>query len=324
MSNEKNKPSKEEIERWRLRLQKEKAFKRRKRIQRIGLLKIFVWIGLFITPLLYQYAYFNSLKNVTFSLEPTIPHPARMANMNINAQTNISSISEFNVYDLVAEVQEYANSFIEPILDEDSSLNVTKAFGNVLINNTIITPLSNFLGQPITNLNDLMTALRNYTVPREIIDPIYEAVFRWEIPKLFPSYWDNLVYFYIGYEGIFPITNVNVEVDLIYGDPIRLIQSASSMFSKGDSLAISIKVATLVQEILQSTYRVLINATYKSIIAGGFFFYEDFVEYLKTEFLDIGLWLSLGVHANLGILPINFNVSVDLIWAIKLFMELYL
>ncbi len=324
MSDENNKPTKEEIERWKLKLQKEKAFKRRKKIQRIGLLKIFVWVGLFITPILYQYAYFNSLKNISFSLEPTIPHPARMANLNLNAQTNFSSITEFNVYDLVDEVQEYANSFIEPILDLNSGLNVTQAFGNVLINNTIITPLSNFLGYPITNLSDLIKALRNYTVPREIIDPIYEAVFKWEIPKLFPSSWDDLIYFYIGYEGIFPISNVNIEVDLIYGKPIRLIQSATSTFSKGESLGMSIKVATLIQEILQSTYRVLVNSTYNSIIAGGFFFYEHIIEYIKTEFLDIGLWLSLDVHASLGILPINFNVKVDLIWAIQLFMEVYL
>ncbi len=324
MSNDNNKPSKVEMERWKLKLQKEKAFKRKKKIQRIGLLKIVVWIGLFITPILYQYAYFNSLKNVTFSLEPTIPFPARMASMSINAQTNVSSMSKFDVYDLVAEVQEYANSFIEPLLDLSSGLNVTQAFGNVLINNTIIAPLSNFLGHPIANLSDLMTALRNYTVPREIIDPIYESVFKWEIPKLLPSSWDDLVYFYIGYEGIFPITNVNVEVDLIYGEPIRLIQSATTTLSKEESLGMSIKVATLVQGILQSTYRVLVNATYNSIIAGGFFFYEHIIEYLKTEFLDIGLWLSLDVYANLGILPINFNVKVDLIWAIKLFMEVYL
>jgi len=320
MSNENNKPSKEEIERWKLKLQKEKAFKRRKKIQRIGLLKIFVWIGLFITPLLYQYAYFNSLKNVSFSLEPNIPFPARMANVNINAQTNSSG---FDVYNLVAEVQEYVNSFIEPILDVSSGLNVTQAFGNALINSTIITPLSNFLGRPIANLDDLMNALRNYTVPREIIDPIYESVFKWEIPKLLPSVWDDLVYFYIGYDGIFPITNVNVEIDLIYGDPIRLIQSASNTLSKGESLAVSITIASLVQGILQSTYRVLVNATYKSILAGGFFFYENIIDYLKTEFLDIGLWLSLVFRANLGILPIKFHVSVDLIWAINLFMEVY-
>ena len=321
MSTENNKPSEKEIERWKIKLQNEKALKRRRKIQRIGLLKIFVWFGFFLVPLFYQYAYINSLRNVTISFEPEFPFPARLSSININAQTNTS---EFDITDLIDEVKKYTNSFIGPILDVNSGLNVTKAFGNVLKNSTIITPLRNFLGQPIANLNDLLNALRNYTVPREIIDPIYESIFRWEIPKLFPSSWDDLVYFYIGYDGIFPITNVKVKIDLIYGEPIRLIQSTTNTLSKGDKLAMSIKIATFLQGILQSTYRILVNATYKSTIAGGFFFYEHIVEYLKTEFLDIGLWLSLGIHADLGILPLNFNVSVDLIWAIKLLMEVYL
>ncbi len=327
MSVKNNQPTNDENERWTIKLHKEKALKRKKQNNRIGVLKIVAWMLLFGLPLLFQYAYFTSLKNISFSVDLGLSPSARMTSVRVDAQTQTYS-NEFDINQLADEVKEYADSIIEPIFYLNSKLNMSIALTKVLINETLndmlITPLSNFLGQPIINISDLENALRNFTIPRDIIDPIYERLFRWEIPKLFPASWDNLVYFYISYDGIFPITNLKVTVDLVYGTPIRLIQSVDSILSTGEKLTLSLKISTVLQDILQSTYQVLVDTTYNSIIKGDLFFYEHFGEIFKNEFLNIDLWLSLGVNANLGLLPIKFKVDVDLIWVIQQLIEVYL
>ena len=325
MSGKNRQPTNDENERWKIKLHKEKALKRKRQHNRIGLLKILVWFLLLGIPLLFQYAYLTSLKNISFSVDSGLSPSAQMRSIRVDAQTNSS---EFDINQFVDEVKGYADLIIEPIFDEYSELNMSLGLEEILINETLhdmlITPLSNFSGHPITNISDLENVLRNYTIPRDIIDPIYERLFREEIPKLFPASWDKLVFFYIGYDGIFPITNLKVNVDLVYGTSIRLIQSVDNILSTKEKLTLSLKISSVIQSILQSTYRVLVNTTYNSIIEGGFFFYEHFGEIFKNEFLNTGLWLSLGVKANLGLLPINFKVDVDLVWVIQQLMEVYL
>ncbi len=320
MSKENKQYSDKEIERWKLKLQREKALKKKRNVRRIGILKILVWIGFLGIPLLYQFAYINSLNGFTFSVDPNDLSSVKLTSITISDETGSQ---EFDINNLMDEVIEYNNLIFEPVFGQNSSLNVTLAAENVLSNNSLIQPLSLHVGYQILTLENLTTALQNKTVPRYLIDAIYEAIFRWEIPKIFPDSWNDLVYFYIGYNGIFPITDIQIVIDIIYKSPIRLIESVSDTLSKEKTVALSLKIATVLEGILHIIYPILVNATYKSMIAGGFSFYEYFGEYFKTEFYSIDLWLSLGVYAKLGFIPVRFKVDVDLVWVIKQLIEEY-
>jgi hypothetical protein len=322
----------EKKERLKIRLQKEKSLRKKAKRRQIGKIKAIIFIIFLGIPFLYQLAYIDSLKGFTFSSGINLE---AFGSQSENSDTFSSGINletfetqfdnpDFNINDFIDEVQEYVMSLLTPIFGGANDLNVTRAFENILSNNSLLEPLETIIGNTISTLNEFKIALQNDTIPRHITDPIYEAVFRWEIPKIFPSSWDDIVYFYIGYNGIFPISDIVATIDLVYDEPIRLVENIDRDLSINKELVLRLKISTIMQGILQSSYRALINATYNSMVAGGFHFYRYIGEYFKNQFNEIGLFISVNFGARFGFLPINFKADVDLIWAIKLLIEAYL
>ncbi len=277
------------------RLLRLKELKRKKKMNMLSVIKTVLWIGLIGGTLWYNGLCFSSLAKFTVS-------------------GNLSDISSpsFQYEQSLSEITNMIDLLINPIFS-GGGVNMTQAFENVFQNATAMQQLRDFFGgiEP-TTMQEFWDALQNVSTPRAVLDIIFETLWSIELPSLFPGAWNSPHYFYVGYQGDIPVTNVLVFVDIIFREPIRIVENVETSLTKGGVLTLSLTVGALFQALIQASYSVLVNATYNAILAGGLYFWDYIGNYITPEYLNLKIKANLGLQATVGVIPTSMSADVDL------------
>ena len=293
-----------ERERRKIHLQRTKARKRDKRMRALDVIRMVAWISLIGGGLYYHYLCLGGLTKFTIAgdFNNLIPQSLGL-NQTVDSITKMMS------------------SFVDPVFANKSSLNVTHAFELVLNNQTEIQPLLDYMNTPSLTMPQFWNTLQNSTTPREILDNLYEAFWRVELPLIFPPEFYQPQYFFVGYNGSIPITNILVYIDLSSEGTVRVLSNVENQLTGGQNLTISLTIGDFLQALVQVSYHALVNATYNAILVGGTYFYEYIGEYLQAALNSIQLFGSFGLQASVGLIPANVTASVDLTPIIQNFIR---
>jgi len=260
----------------------------------LEVIRMVAWISLIGGGLYYHYLCLGGLTKFSISGDFNNLVPTSL-------QVNQSAI-----------ISQMLGSFVSPVFTNKSNLNMTYAFELVLNNSTEIQPLEDYLGVPSLSMQDFWNALHDPTTPRQILDGIYESLWRVELPNVFPSDFYQPHYIYIEYNGSIAITNILVYIDLTSGETVRILSNVENQLSQNQNLSISFTIGNFFQSLVQLSYRALVNATYNAILAGGMYFYNYIGNYLQAQLNNIQLIGSFGLQASIGLIPANVTASVDL------------
>src|SRR5271157_2287445 len=283
-----------ERERRKIHVQRSKARKRSKKMRVLEVIRMVAWISLIGGGLYYHYLCLGGLTKFSISGDFNNLVPTSL-------QVNQSAI-----------ISQMLGSFVSPVFTNKSNLNMTYAFELVLNNSTEIQPLEDYLGVSSLSMQDFWNALHDPTTPRQILDGIYESLWRVELPNVFPSDFYQPHYIYIEYNGSIAITNILVYIDLTSGETVRILSNVENQLSQNQNLSISFTIGNFFQSLVQLSYRALVNATYNAILAGGMYFYNYIGNYLQAQLNNIQLIGSFGLQASIGLIPANVTASVDL------------
>ncbi|MHA1731183.1 MAG: hypothetical protein ACTSU5_04535 [Promethearchaeota archaeon] len=278
--------------------------KRKKKMAKLGVYKVLVWLVLFGGAGAYHLVWVDSLLGFSFESDFALPH-----DMSPLGQDGSGESGGFN--QSMGEFDELGSNLFEGVFGA-SGVNVSQAFDNINHNETLIAPL--LASIPATNLttDEFHAALQNATIPDSVKIPIFEALWRFEIPKLFPAWFYQPFHLHVRYSGSITIREIAAFVDLHFGKLFRLVEVNQSVLRRGGLVEVTLTPGEVLQGVIDMAFDALVNATFEAISSGGFGFYETIGEYLGEEFLSLDPGISLGMSAWLGVYPVQVDAYVNI------------
>lgn len=301
---------------------KERKF-RKKKMRKLRVLKLVTWLGIVGLFVGYHYFWVNSVMSIQIQMgdgngSSGAPMAALSWGMNSRQyDPNQTNGDEYNNGDgddggdnPFGAIEELMGGVMDP--EAMANWNISEAFNDVTTNQTLVAQLAQYIG-PNPTPEQVLAALGNATIPRNLIQPFYESFWRDQMVDAVPPQWEEPISVGIGYNGSVAVKNLAVYVDSEVGDHRnRLATENLTTLPSGGTFNISITLAEAFTGFIQAQYEFLANATYEAAVSGNPHFMDMLAMNIFWALGNASFFLHIGVEAQVGWYPLELQASVNM------------
>lgn len=208
------------------------------------------------------------------------------------------------------DLTDYFNTLIEFIAE--NSINFTESAENAFNNETLKGNIEDQINQTLTTVQQVYEAYLNGSLTNLIYD-FFREMWRDVLQSYIPEEYLEPTYITISKKGWSAIENITASLNLILNgksDPI--LKEIGKSLSNIAPLVLEISLASIVKSLISLAYDLLVDLTVNILEQTNSTISESFIDYLFYLILDNELSVSLKFEGLFGLLPISFDLSLEI------------